>query len=167
MNEIIKHIILFVVLFLLQVIVLNNVNFWGFINPMLYILFVFVYPFKKTKAEIMLLSFFMGLGIDLFLNSGGTNAAATLFIAYIRLPLLKALLRKTDIDLQVFNLSKLPFSKLLSFIIILTFSHHFIVFGLEYFKWSALGTILIRTFLTGIFTIILIIFSLLLMNKGK
>ena len=167
MNDTIKHIALFIVLLLAQIIVLNNINFMGFINPMLYILFIIVYPFKKDRSAILLLCFFLGLLIDFSLNSGGTNAAATLFIAYVRLPLLKSLMRKTDIDFQLFNIDRLPFLKLLSFIAVLTFTHHLIVFALEYFKLSDFGMILSRTILTGIFTIILIIFSLLLMNKGK
>lgn len=167
MNNIVKYILIFVGLVLIQVIVLNNIFFRDYINPMLYILFIFLYPIKKDRGIVLILGFLLGLCIDFFLNSGGLNAAATLFIAYIRLPLLKSLMRKTDFDFQLFTLDKLPFLKLLSYISILTLTHHFIIFGLEYFKFTALGTIFLRTFLTSIFTIILVIFSLILMSKSK
>jgi rod shape-determining protein MreD len=167
MNDVIKNTILFIGLILFQVIVLNNVLFWGYINPLLYILFIILYPLKRDRSVFLLLSFLLGLCIDFFVDSGGINAAATLFIAYIRLPLLKGLLRKPEIDFPVFNISKLPFLRLLSFIVILTFSHHLIIFSLEYFKLNAILTIFSRTFLTSIFTNILLIFSLLLMDKGK
>ena len=167
MNDVIKYIILFIGLILVQIIVLNNVLFFGYLNPLLYILFVIIYPLKRDRGLFLLLSFLLGLCIDFFVNSGGINAAAILFIAYIRLPLLKGLLNKSEIDFPVFNIDKLPFLKLLSYIAILTFTHHFIVYSLEYFKMNAIITIFSRTFLTSIFTIILIIFSLLLMNKGK
>jgi hypothetical protein len=103
----------------------------------------------------------------MFLNSGGTNAAATLFIAYIRLPLLKTILRKSEIDYVVFNILKQPFLKILVYVSFLTFVHSFIIFSLEYFKFSDLGIILSRTFLTSIFTIILTIFSLILLSRKK
>jgi len=167
MNDAIKNIILFITLILIQVIVLNNVLFWGYINPLLYILFVIIYPLKRDRGVFLFVSFLLGLCIDFFVDSGGIHAAATLFIAYIRLPLLKGLLRKPEIDFPVFNINKLPFLRLLSFITILTFIHHFIIFGLEYFRFNAIVTIFSRTFLTSIFTIILVIFSLLFMNKGK
>lgn len=167
MNDVIKIIALFITLILAQVIVLNNVLFWDYINPQLYILFVIVYPFRKDRGIFLFLSFLLGLCLDFFFNSGGTNAAATLFIAYIRLPLLKSLMRKSEIDFPVFNINKLQFLKLLSFIAILTFVHHFILFSLEYFKLNAIITIFSRTILTSIFTIILIVFSLLFMNKSK
>ncbi len=167
MNDVIKIIVLFITLILVQVIVLNNVLFWDYINPQLYILFVIIYPFRKDRGIFLFLSFLLGICLDFFFNSGGTNAAATLFIAYIRLPLLKSLMRKSEIDFPVFNINKLQFLKLLSFIAILTFAHHFVLFSLEYFKLNAIITVFSRTILTSIFTIILIIFSLLFMNKSK
>ena len=167
MNEIIKNSLLFVGLILIQVIVLNNINFLGYINPFLYILFVIVFPLRRDRGLLLILSFLMGLSIDFFLDSGGVNAAATVCIAYLRLPLLKALTRKSEIDFPVFKIIKLPFSKLLSFIAIITLTHHLVLFSLEYFKFAEVLTILSRTILTSIFTIILIIFSLLLLNKNK
>ena len=47
---------------------------------------------------ILIISFLLGLSIDFFSDSGGINAAATLFIAYIRLPILSAILRKNEFD---------------------------------------------------------------------
>ena len=167
MNDVVKYIILFIALIFVQVVVLNNILFFGYINPLLYILFVIIYPLKRDRGLFLLLSFLLGLCIDFFVNSGGINASAILFIAYIRLPLLKGLLNKSEIDFPVFDINKLPFLKLLSYIAILTLTHHFIVYSLEYFKLNAIITIFSRTFFTSIFTIILIIFSLLLMNKGK
>ncbi len=167
MNDVIKYIILFIALILVQVIVLNNILFFGYINPLLYILFVVIYPFKRDRGLFLLFSFLLGLCIDFFVNSGGINAGAILFIAYIRLPLLKGILNKSEIDFPVFDINKLPFLKLLSYIAILTFTHHFIVYGLEYFKLNAIFTVFSRAFFTSIFTIILIIFSLLLMNKSN
>ena len=167
MNDVIKYIILFIALILVQVIVLNNILFFGYINPLLYILFVVIYPLKRDRGFFLLLSFLLGLCIDFFVDSGGINAGAILFIAYIRLPLLKGILNKSEIDFPVFDINKLPFLKLLSYIAILTFTHHFIVYGLEYFKLNAIFTVFSRAFFTSIFTIILIIFSLLLMNKSN
>ncbi len=167
MNDIIKNSLLFISLILIQIIVLNNILFLGYINPLLYILFIIVFPLRRDRGLLLILSFLLGLIIDFFLDSGGTNAAATVGIAYLRLPLLKALMRKSEIDFPVFKVSKLPFTTLIYFIAILTFTHHLILFSIEYFKFSEITIILSRTILTSIFTIILIIFSLLLMNKSK
>ena len=167
MNEILKNSLLFIGLIFIQVIILNNINFLGYINPFLYILFIIVFPLRRDRGLLLIVSFFLGLSIDFFLDSGGVNAAATICIAYLRLPLIKALTRKTEIDFPVFKVTRLPFLKLLSFISIITLTHHLVLFSLEYFKFTEILTILSRTILSSIFTIILIIFSLLLLNKNK
>ena len=75
----------FVVLVLLQVLVLNKVNLFGYLNPMVYIVWVFLFPVRKNKTTFLILSFLLGLTIDSFSDSGGIHAAATLFIAFYRL----------------------------------------------------------------------------------
>ena len=111
-RENINFALLFIGLILLQVIVLNNINFLGYINPFFYIWFVFLYPIRKDDASILVLSFLLGLTIDMFSDSGGINAAATLFIAYVRIPVLQSVLGKREIDYSTMNIFKLPFQKL-------------------------------------------------------
>ncbi|MCP4884639.1 MAG: rod shape-determining protein MreD [Flavobacteriales bacterium] len=159
-RENINNALLFIGLILLQIIVLNNINFLGYINPYFYIFFIFLYPLKKDDASILILSFFLGLCIDIFSDSGGINAAASLFIAFIRIPVLQSVVGKRDIDYGAMTIFKLPFPKMFLYVVILTFAHHFIVFGMEYFKWSKFGIILLNTLLTSIFTIILTMISL-------
>ncbi len=158
---------LFIGLVLLQILVLNNINFLGYINPFLYILFIFLYPIKKLDSTLLLLAFLLGLSIDFFTNTGGVNAAATLFIAFARIPVLKSIIGKRDIDYNGIAIRKLPFFKFLSFIAVLTFMHHFVVFGLEYFKWDNMGIILLKTVLTSVFTIILVLISYTFVVRKK
>jgi len=166
-RENINTALLFVGLILLQIIVLNNINFLGYINPFYYIIFIFLYPLKKIDSSLILLSFFLGLSIDIFSNSGGTNAAATLLIAFIRIPILKIILDKRELEYSSLSIQKLPFFKSLLLITVLTFIHHLIVFSLEYFKWSNFKIITIKTALTSIFTIILILISFTFISRKR
>jgi rod shape-determining protein MreD len=166
-NLILVNIIRFVSLLLIQVLILNHVNLFGFINPMIYIIWVFLFPLRKNKTLFLILSFLLGLSVDFFSDSGGINAAATLFIAYYRLPILKAILNKSDIDYLLFNLRGISFGKAFTFILTLTFIHHFIIYSLEYFSFSSVSTILSNTFSTGIFTIIISILGIVLFSKKK
>lgn len=166
-REVLNTIFLYLGLIFLQVIILNNINFLGYINPMIYILFIFFYPVKKLDSNFLLLSFLLGLSIDFFSNSGGVNAAATLFIAYVRLPVIKGVLGKTDLDFSTFSFRKLKFIKSLSIISILIVLHHFIVFQLEYFRFDGFFTILTKTLLTSLFTLILILMSFVFFTNRK
>ena len=88
-SDILINIVRFVVLVFLQVLLLNNVNLAGYINPYLYILFIILYPLDGNKGLLIFLSFLLGLCIDIFEDSGGVHAAACAFIAYIRPVVLK------------------------------------------------------------------------------
>lgn len=167
MNNTVKHIGLFILLVLLQVLIFNNVNLFGYINPYIYILFVIYYPLKKEKGLFLIVSFLLGLMIDIFSDSGGVNAAATLFIAYIRLPVLSAILGKTDFDYVLFNLRSIAFSKALIYISILSFIHHFIIFLLSYFSFSTIVDVFIKTILTSVFSIVLIVTSIVIFTKKR
>ncbi len=158
-RENINSAILFIGLILLQIVVLNNINFLGYINPFFYIFFIFLYPIRKDDATLLLLSFLLGLFIDVFSDSGGINAAATLFIAFIRIPVLQSVIGKREIDYGALTIFKLPFPKMFLYVVILTVIHHLTVFGMEYFKWSKFDIIFIKTLLTSIFTIILTMIS--------
>ncbi len=167
MNNLFQNSIWFVVLVIIQVLFFNNINLFGYINPLFYIIFIFYYPLKKEKISLLFFSFFLGLCIDFFSDTGGINAAATLFIAYIRLPILSAILRKSEFDYQLFNIRAISFGKSIWYIITLTFIHHLIVFGLDYFSFNEFWNIISKTFITSIFTVSLILLAIILFTKRR
>ena len=166
-NETLQNSLRFIGLLLLQVLVLNHLNLFGFVNPLVYIVWVFLYPIKKNRIPFLLLSFLLGLCVDIFSNAGGINAAATLFIAYIRLPLLKIITQKPEIDFYFFKLTSISFYKIFLFFAISIFAHHFVIFSLECFSFNALKTIVYNTFLTSIFTLIISILGIVLFVNRK
>ncbi len=167
-NNYIKLGFLFFALIIIQISIFNNVSLFGYAQPMVYILFVFLYPITKKRILFLLLSFLLGLSIDFFSNSGGINAAATLFIAYYRVPILKQITRKTEFDPILFNLKSLTINKRISYLFIVTFIHHFIIFQLSYFKLSAFKTVFLDTVFSSIFTCVLLLFYIsLFLNKKR
>ncbi|AOW21656.1 rod shape-determining protein MreD [Urechidicola croceus] len=166
-NTIIQNSVRFFVLILLQVLIFNNINLYEYINPYVYIVFVFFYPIQKEKGAFLFLSFLLGLCVDFFSNSGGINAAATLFIAFIRLPILSKILNKSDFDYQLFNIRSLAFGKSFTYIVLLTFIHHFILFSFEYFSMNAFGSIITKTLLSTIFTVSIIFIGIILFTKKR
>lgn len=166
-NLLLKNILRFIGLVLLQVVILNHLNLFGYLNPLAYIVWIFLFPVRKNKSLFLIASFLLGLSIDFFSDSGGIHAAATLVIAYIRLPILKIVLRKSDFDYLLFNIRAISFSKAFLFISILTIIHHFIVLCLEYFSFNAFATIIYNTILTSILTIIISILGIALFTKKK
>ena len=157
----------FLLLVIVQGLVFNHIDLFNYINPFIYILFIFQFPVRKKIGLFLILSFLLGLSVDFFSDSGGIHAAASTFIAFLRLPYLKFVLGKSDFDYVLFHLRGMPINKAILFLSGLTFVHHFIVFSLEYFSLSEITVILSKTFYTSLFTIFLSTLVLLLFSKRK
>ena len=85
----------FVGLILLQVLILNNVHIAGVATPFLYVYFILKFNSGTSRNELMVWGFCMGLAIDIFSNTPGMNAAATVlmlltleFFSFTSIPLL-------------------------------------------------------------------------------
>ena len=74
-----------VFLLLLQIFVLNNINFFSSINPYLYVAIIFIFPLYKNRFIILIFSFLYGLALDSFTDTGGIHAFSLLFVAINRL----------------------------------------------------------------------------------
>ena len=155
MNKTIYYSFLGLGLVFLQVFVLNNVNFLGFVNPYLYIAFVFLFPVRENRFLFLFLAFLLGLIVDVFSDSGGVHAFSILTIAYIRLIFIRLYFRKTATDYPFFKLQKETFGKIFNFTVTLTVIHHFILFAFANFSFHNFLDIVINTLYSSIFTLIL------------
>lgn len=165
MNNIVTlNILRFITLILVQALILNNINFLGYVNPYIYILFIILFPIKNNRLLFLFISFLLGLTLDLFLDSGGVHAAACVTIAYIRPVILKFSFGALY-DHQTIKFSSTEFSKRITYITIITLAHHIILFSLEIFSIDKIILILKKSFFSGIFTIILCILITILFSK--
>ena len=140
-NQVTLNIIRFVVLVLAQALVLNNVNFLGYVNPYIYILFILLYPIQNNRLLFIFLSFLLGLSVDLFLDSGGVHAAASVFIAYIRPVVLKFAFGMTY-EHQTVKIGQSEIGQRLTYMGLLIIIHHLILFTFEVFNSSKILLIL-------------------------
>jgi len=163
-NLIFKNITRFIILVLVQVIVLNNINFLGYINPYIYILFIILFPIKNNRVWFIFLGFLLGLTVDLFLDSGGVHAAACVTITYIRPVILKFSFGMIY-EHQSVKFAHMEFVQRLTYFSVLTFIHHFILFSLEVFNTSEIILILKKTLFSSIFTILLCLLITILFSK--
>lgn len=154
MNKSIYLTFLFLFLFFVQVFVLNNILLFGYVNPYLYIAFVFFYPLQKERYLFLFLSFALGLLIDWFSDTGGIYAFSILSIAYVRLFFVKTIFQKTEVDYPLFKLQTEPFGKVFNYVSILTILHHFILFSLANFSFRNFTGVIINTLFSSVFTLV-------------
>src|ERR1035437_4349737 len=79
-----KNIGRFVFLILFQVLILNNIQFGGYINPYFYIYFILLLPYETPRWLLLLSAFLLGISLDAFTNTFGLNASACVLMAFVR-----------------------------------------------------------------------------------
>jgi len=156
----------FILLLAAQVIIFNNFNFLGYINPFPYILFIILYPVNGNKYGLLAASFFLGLTMDLFCNSGGVHAAACLMLAYFRPSLFKFSFG-LSYEYQTVRLNDVLTPERFSFILLAVIIHHISLFVLEVFTFEYLWNIVLRTIVSTLFTIIICILIIYLIKPSK
>lgn len=156
----------FVLLLAAQILIFNNVNFLGYINPYPYMLFIILYPVNGNKYGLLVASFFLGIIMDMFCNSGGVHAAACVALAYYR-PYIFKFSFGLSYEYQTVKLNDVLTPERFSFILIAVVIHHFVLFLLEVFHLTFLWEILLKTVLSTIFTILICIIIIYLIKPNK
>ena len=165
-STVIINIVRFILLLALQVVVCNNIDLFGFIDPYPYILFIVLYPVNGNKAGLLISSFFLGLFMDMFLNSGGAHATACVTLAYLR-PAFFKFSFGISYEYQTVKINDRLSPERFSFLLISVVTHHFILYLLEVFRFSLVLDILIRTLLSALFTLITCIIIIYLIKPAK
>lgn len=171
-NVVLSNITRFIVLLAAQVLIFNNIDLFGFINPFPYILFILLYPSTGNKSALYIFSFLLGLSVDMFENSGGVHAAASLILAFVRPNLLKFSFgvsfqyHQTNLNDKVAR-ELFKGMEALTYLILATIIHHCSLFALEILRFNFIWEILLRTLLTTLFTILISIIIIYLIKPTK
>jgi hypothetical protein len=159
MRGLIKYALMFICLVLIQVVILNQVQFSGYVNPYIYFLFILLLPLSLPRYAMLLLAFLLGITIDVFSNSLGMHAAATVFIAYMR-PGVVGLISSREEDRSDYpGLAQTNFRWFLSYTSIMVFLHHFVLFYLEVLSFSHFFETFFRIIISSLFSIFIIVLS--------
>ena len=88
MNNI-NYLIHLLILSLLQIVIVDNIHLGSYFYLNIYILAIFLLPYKLKGVPLLLFGFLLGLLMDFADNTVGIHAAASTFVAYIRPRLLQ------------------------------------------------------------------------------
>ena len=158
----------FVLLIFLQLFVLNNIQFSGFVNPYLYVMFILLLPFKISGWFMLIMAFVLGLIIDIASGTIGYHTMATVFMAYFRYHLLQLIAPHDGYDSGTSpTISSLGFSWFFKYSSILVFAHHLVLFWIESFRLNDLFPATLRALASSIFTILLVLICQFLTTRSK
>lgn len=127
----------FLVMILLQVLIVKNINMGRYFIFFPYVLFILLLPFNTSKPLVLVISFLLGLCIDIFYDTQGMHASACVFMALARGGVLKLLSPREGYDESfkptVAFMGGVWFS---SYALLLIFTHHFLLFYIEAFSFQ-------------------------------
>lgn len=165
-STLLVNIFRFLLLLALQILVFNKMNFGGYLCAFPYILFIILYPVNGNKANLLIASFFLGLVMDLFSNSGGVHTTACVILAYLR-PYFFKFSFGLSYEYQTVKLNDVLTPERFTFILLAVITHHIILFLLESFQFSFILNVLLKTFLSTLYTILTCIILIYLIKPNK
>ena len=150
----------FAVVVTLQILIVNNIEISGLVNPYFYVLFILLMPFETAGWIVLMTSALLGLTIDLFMNTPGMHTAASVFAGFLRPWVLNIISPRDGYDPGSYpRLYFYGFVWFLKYSLILVFIHHLMLFYLEVFRFSEFISTFAKVILSTLISVILIIIS--------
>lgn len=154
-----KYVWQFILLCLLQVLIFNNLNLGGYVNPFPYIYLILMLPISMGRIPVLLVGFFLGLTVDVFSNTGGMHAAATTLIAFYRPLYIKAQSPREGYELTaVPSIKQFGITWFIPYALLLVVMHHSVLFLLEAFRFSDFFHTFLKAVLSSGLTMVIIVF---------
>lgn len=155
-----QNIIRFILLIAAQVLIFNHINFSQFINPYVYILFIILLPFETPNGITLVSAFLLGIIIDMFTNTLGMHAAATVFIAFLRPYVLNYLSPRDGYEVGTTpRVIHYGLSWFVKYVVVLVIAHHLVLFYLEIFGFSNFFSTFFRVLASSLFSATFIVLS--------
>ena len=157
-NSILRFGLIFILLILLQVLLLNNIQFSGYINPYVYVMFILLLPIEIPSWLLLLLSFATGLIIDFFSGSPGMHTSATVLAGFIRPYILRIVSPKdgyesgSDPSMMIYG-----FRWFFLYTLLMVLVHHTTLFYLEIFRFADFFRTMLRVILSTMFSMTFIL----------
>ena len=170
MSSFVKNIIRFVLFILFQVYVLDKVRLHQMVTPYIYFMFILWLPFKMNRTLLMLIAFLTGFTLDSFRHNPGFHAAACVLIAYARPFLINILIPQEGADTNYDEPSFKSMGGMLPYLIyagVLSLLHSGWLFLLEAWQFGDIWYFLVKTFLSTIISVLLVLITELLFSRKQ
>lgn len=156
----------FVGLLLLQVLILNNVHIAGYATPFLYIYMIIKMDSETPRNGLMLWAFFLGLGVDLFSDTPGMNAASAVLLAFLRPHLLRLFAPRDLTGNFAPSARTMGTAAFLKYATACVLLHHAVLLSLDYFSAAHFGLLALRILASTVLTLACTLAVEGIRNKG-
>jgi rod shape-determining protein MreD len=157
-NKVLRFILFFVLLLLLQILLFDNVQFSGYVNPYIYLMFILLLPVEIPSWLLLLLSFFTGMIMDSFSGSPGMHTFATVLAGFVRPGILRIISPRDGYETGSNpSMEMYGFRFFLTYTLLVVLIHHTALFYVEVFRFADFFRTFLRVLLSSLFSIIFIL----------
>ncbi len=168
MNLILNNILKFIGLALLQVLIVSNFELSYYINPYIHLLFLLTLPFQTSTALLLILGFFSGFVLDMFLNTLGLHTAASVWLAFVRPGILALISPKGGFEGSPQpGISTNGAAWFFLYLTLGSFAYMMVYFFLEVFTFTEFFQTTGKIFLSIIFSVVLMFMLTYLFSPDK
>ncbi|GGD81858.1 MAG: hypothetical protein ACOVO2_22035 [Emticicia sp.] len=157
-QTVIKLVLTFVIYLVLQIVVLRNFVFFDVAFCFVYIACILLLPDEVDPIWVILISFLIGLLVDIFYNTAGVHASASVMIGYLRGYIIKFLFPTKGVENEItISLKDMGGERFVRYVAILTIIHHSMLFFVEAGGFQFFLITVLKIICSVIFTTFLII----------
>nr|WP_299418421.1 hypothetical protein [uncultured Emticicia sp.] len=157
-QTVIKLVLTFVIYLVLQILVIRNFVFFDVAFCFVYIACILLIPDEIDPIWVILISFLIGLLVDIFYNTAGVHASACVMIGYLRSYIIKFLFPTKGVESDItISLKEMGGERFIRYVAILTIIHHSLLFFVEAGGFQFFLITVLKIICSVIFTMFLII----------
>lgn len=144
-----------IILLMLQLPLIHRITLFDKAFGFFYVGFLLLLPTTLSRSRLMLIAFGAGLLVDVFSDTPGIHAGASVFIMFIR-DFWLHIVNDDSKELINVNMTSLKKGGFVYFLYPLVFIHHFLIFSLENGGLHHFGALLEKVIFSSIFSFIII-----------
>jgi len=155
-KSIFKLAVYFVFYVALQVLLLNNIHLFNIATPLLYLYVILKIPVHISRSQVIVISFLLGIVMDIFFNTLGMHAAACSLAGMFRNPIMYSFTEKELLEEATPSYQTLGVGAFIRYASSLVIIHHVALFCIESISLFDPVFLLIRIFACVLLTALLI-----------
>ena len=156
MERMLNRIAWFIGLALVQVLFFNNICLFGLSTPFVYISFILTLDKDVDRNALMIMAFFLGLTIDIFSNTPGVNAGASVLVAFMRPRLVELFSPRGEYENFEPGIYTLGIGAFMRYAVVMILIHHTALFLLEAFSFANIEYLSLRILCSALLTTMLV-----------
>jgi hypothetical protein len=152
-REIVSTVFLFLLYLTLQILLVRNLVLFDYAFCFIYIACILLLPNETSFSWLLLIAFATGFVVDIFYNTPGMHAAATVLMAFCRPLVVRSQIDVPGLESRIdFSLNELGAGAFFRYVFILALVHHTALFFIEASSLTLFVPTLVRVGASTLFT---------------